>query len=126
MAANSFVPSPISLTFSLSFSQYIKVLESVKFASEAIRGTYFADKADPTAKDLPSAVRAKLVHTLQSTCAIDDSVLQARSHLARSLYQNEFQVFVKEQLVEQTKVRLGGGIEAFEGLGQAFCLTNPR
>lgn len=113
-------------SFFPSFSQYIKVLESVKFASEAIRGTYFTDSADPTAEDLPSATRAELVHTLQSTFAIDASVHQARSHLARSLYENEFQGFVKEQLVEQTKVRLGSGSEAFEGLGQAFCLTNPR
>ncbi|KAK4704492.1 hypothetical protein P7C70_g1726, partial [Phenoliferia sp. Uapishka_3] len=49
--------------------------------------------------------------------------------LLRSLYYNEFNAYVKHRLVQHAHVRLGApelGSASIEGLGEAFCLTNPR
>ncbi len=104
--------------------QYMTAVETLKSASEAIHDTYLNEATAPL--DLPAAPRSELFHSLQSTFALDASIAQARSHLAKSLYQNEFQSFVKDLLIEQSKVKLGAAADTIEGLGQAFTLTNPR
>lgn len=52
-----------------------------------------------------------------------------QQHLLTSLYENEFQQFVRFKLVERAKVRLGKAIlsdREKDGLSDAFVITNPR
>lgn len=41
---------------------------------------------------------------------------------------NEFQNFIRNQIIESTKVKLGESIDPndLDGLGNCYCLTNPR
>ncbi|MCO5552886.1 hypothetical protein L7F22_006405 [Adiantum nelumboides] len=70
--------------------------------------------------------------TLRKQYELKTTVAPLQRHLLQSLYRGEFQNFVKAKLVEHNKVRLGtlmddsaGGTSA-SGLGDCFCLTNPR
>ncbi|KAK4700434.1 hypothetical protein P7C70_g5812, partial [Phenoliferia sp. Uapishka_3] len=49
--------------------------------------------------------------------------------LLSSLYSNEFQTYIKHRLVDHAQVKLGHlqlSSDMKAGLGEAFCLTNPR
>ncbi|KAF8320538.1 PAS domain-containing protein [Cantharellus anzutake] len=50
-----------------------------------------------------------------------------QQYLLESMYSNEFQSFVKQRLIEQAEVKLGRHkVANADGLGDCFCLTNPR
>lgn len=81
---------------------------------------------------IPGPTFSHLFSSLRSLVAVDASPFDsAQGHLLRSLYDNEFQRFVRNRVVETARVRLGrfdlsAGDAEKDGLGDCFCLTNPR
>lgn len=109
-------------------STYTKTLQQLKNSCEAIHDLYLAEDSPDYVQDMPSLVASELIESLRAAFHLPVSTEPVHSHLLKSLYQNEFQRFIKKQLVEDTKVRLGkldlGDDQT--GLGDCFCLTNPR
>lgn len=57
------------------------------------------------------------------------SLTPVQEHIRQSLYKNQFQRFIRSMIVEQHRVKLGAFQDEdddYTGLGDCFCLTNPR
>lgn len=111
--------------------QYAKQTEAVRSASDALHDVYLALDSESHV-DLPENLAFDFYSTLRKQYELKTTVAPLQRHLLQSLYRGEFQNFVKAKLVEHNKVRLGtlmddsaGGTSA-SGLGDCFCLTNPR
>ncbi|PWN54058.1 hypothetical protein IE53DRAFT_383399 [Violaceomyces palustris] len=105
-----------------------KVVKHLKATSEALHDVYLANDS-VSHVDLPAQNSIQLYETLKTAFDLPASTEHIQNHLLRDLYHNEFQRFIKKQLVEASKIRLGK-IELDEGerdgLGDCFCLSNPR
>lgn len=112
-------------------SQYARQTESIRTASDALHDVYLALDSDSHV-DLPENLAFDFYSTLRKHYELKTTVAPLQQHLLQSLYKREFQSFVKAKLVEHNKVRLGtlmddsGTGASNTGLGDCFCLTNPR
>ena len=107
--------------------QYVKSSEAIRQASEALHDVYLAEDSEGHVA-LPDEAAEHLYTTIKSHFEVRASLGPVQQHLLHSLYKTEFQRFVKAQLVEHHKIRLGDFDMDGDrnGLGDCYCLTNPR
>ncbi|KAG0142594.1 hypothetical protein CROQUDRAFT_662383 [Cronartium quercuum f. sp. fusiforme G11] len=102
----------------------------LKAQCEALFALYYHANSDGHVAESPKAVNEASIQTLASLSSGLDGLRLSRSQdwLTQSLYDSEFQRFVTSKLVDQTQLRLGRGLKATElsGLGDSFCICNPR
>ncbi|KAJ7623906.1 hypothetical protein DFH06DRAFT_1008721 [Mycena polygramma] len=78
---------------------------------------------------LSPEVRRELLGALQHVLGANASLGSTQAQLLESLYNNQFQRFVKHKIIQETHVTLGKAnlmSQDSEGLGDTFVLTNPR
>ncbi|KAK4695271.1 hypothetical protein P7C70_g8582, partial [Phenoliferia sp. Uapishka_3] len=125
------VATPDSRTSHLDLWMDLAALQALgakaRLAALSIRDTYLVDEGANHADVGPQLLKES-VKALRSTMGVGD--LDGPSNkLLNSLYHHEFTSYVKFRLVEHAQVRLGAlelGSASIAGLGEAFCLTNPR
>ncbi|KAJ7112818.1 hypothetical protein C8R43DRAFT_133480 [Mycena crocata] len=79
--------------------------------------------------DLSPENRRELLMVLQRILAVDSSLGNTQHQLLESLYNDQFQRFVKHKIIQEAHVTLGKAnlaSQESEGLGDTFVLTNPR
>ncbi|UZJ51730.1 hypothetical protein CBS101457_001050 [Exobasidium rhododendri] len=108
--------------------QYTKQNEAIRKSSEALHDIYLAQDSDGHVP-LPAEMSEDFYETIKRQYEVRASLGSIQQHLLKSLYKTEFQTFVKAQLIEHNKVKLGSFADedvTRSGLGDCFCLTNPR
>ncbi|PWN42464.1 hypothetical protein IE81DRAFT_124085 [Ceraceosorus guamensis] len=106
--------------------QFDKQMADVRTTSEALFDIYLAEDS-PMHVALPQELGDQYFDTLRKQFELKASLDQTAQHLLSSLYKTEFQSFVKAQLIEHNKVKLGRfDNNERTGLGDCYCLTNPR
>jgi PAS domain S-box-containing protein len=111
-------------------SQYVRQNHAICSASQDFYENYLAqDNAERVS--LPQGMADNFYILLKKQSEMQASVGPMQQHLLQSLYRTEFQLFVKAQFIQHYKVKLGhlnNSEEDFEqtGLGDCYCLTNPR
>ncbi|GAA5870606.1 hypothetical protein JCM8547_002060 [Rhodosporidiobolus lusitaniae] len=102
------------------------------FASKGISNVYLDPDAPSHVSDLPKEdVLKPLVSALKSLTAGTPGLEPASKHLLHSLYEKEFEGFVKLRLLKHTKAQLSKyhlspDDRGRSGIGSAFLITNPR
>jgi PAS domain S-box-containing protein len=107
--------------------QYNKQNEAIRGASEALHDVYLAQDSNSHIP-IPDQLSDDFYDTLKKQFQVRPSLEPLKQHLLNSLYQSDFKLFVKARLVEQYKVKLGSFAQDGDqsGLGDCYCLTNPR
>ncbi|KAJ7278226.1 hypothetical protein C8J57DRAFT_1126124 [Mycena rebaudengoi] len=103
-------------------------IEQAQINGAAFRDLYVSNSGDSHVA-LPTEDRRELLTVLQRVLAVDSSFGTTQSHLLESMYNNQFQRFVKHKIIQETHVTLGKvnlSSADSEGLGDTFVLTNPR
>ncbi|ORY91586.1 hypothetical protein BCR35DRAFT_70972 [Leucosporidium creatinivorum] len=75
---------------------------------------------------LSSELREDVLGSLRQGMIVGDSLDLPQQHLLQGLYNSAFHDFIRHKLIEEASVRLGQVGLSGTGLGDAFCLTNPR
>ncbi|TDL16881.1 hypothetical protein BD410DRAFT_590344 [Rickenella mellea] len=107
---------------------YTRLIEDVKMNGEAFRDIYLTEGSDSFVS-LPQEVRREVLAALRKLVNLDTSFESTQRHLLHKMYHHQFQRFVKHKLIQETQVMLGKhnlSTDEQEGLGDCFCLTNPR
>ena len=86
--------------------QFERQMVDVRSTSEALFDVYVAEDS-PMHVELPVELSDQYFETLRKQFELKASLDQTTQHLLSSLYKNEFQSFVKAQLIEHHKVKLG-------------------
>ncbi|KAK7017335.1 hypothetical protein R3P38DRAFT_1322325 [Favolaschia claudopus] len=101
----------------------------VRAAGVAFRDLYVSNSGDSHVTLAPE-VRRELLAALQHIVASDASFGSTQTQLLDGMYQDQFQRFIKHQIIQETHVSLEksnlAAQELSEGLGDTFVLTNPR
>lgn len=116
------------LDFYFDLGQYNRQANHLKETTEAIHDIYLAEDSDDHVP-LPAGYSDNLYDTLRRTFDMQISLNPMQDHIRQSLYKNQFQRFIRSMIVEQHRVKLGAfqdEDEDYTGLGDCFCLTNPR
>ncbi|CAO1625071.1 unnamed protein product [Parajaminaea phylloscopi] len=116
------------LDFYFDLGQYNRQATHLKETTEALHDLYLAEDSDDHVP-LPSEFGDRLYDTLRRTFDMQISLTPMQEHIRQSLYKNQFQRFIRSMIVEQHRVKLGtfqDENEEYTGLGDCFCLTNPR
>ncbi|KAN0064420.1 hypothetical protein ACQY0O_002618 [Thecaphora frezii] len=112
----------------LDLQAMTSLVQHLKVSSESIHDVYLSSQS-ASQVSMPAQQGKLLLESLKTAYSLPVSVEHMQNHLLTSLYHGEFHRFVKSQLVEQAKTKLGKvELEGEErnGLGQCFCLSNPR
>ncbi|UZJ57617.1 hypothetical protein CBS101457_006937 [Exobasidium rhododendri] len=107
---------------------YVQTNRAICQASEGFFDLYLAQDS-PDFVHLPEGMSDDFYLLLKKQFELKASVGPMQQHLLQSLYKSEFQLFVRAQLIEHNKVRLGSFRDyenTASGLGDCYCLTNPR
>ncbi|KAF8143461.1 hypothetical protein K438DRAFT_1875996 [Mycena galopus ATCC 62051] len=103
-------------------------MKRLRASGLAFRDLYVSDSGDAHVPLSPE-VRRELLGVLQHVLAADASFGSTQAHLLESMYNDQFQRFVKHKIIQETHVTLGKAnltSQESEGLGDTFVLTNPR
>ncbi|KAJ7727615.1 hypothetical protein B0H16DRAFT_1331502 [Mycena metata] len=103
-------------------------IDQIRANGQAFRDLYMSSSSDAAVK-LTSDARRELLGVLQQVLAVDSSLGSTQNHLLESLYNDQFQRFVKHKIIQEAHVTLGKAnltSQESEGLGDTFVLTNPR
>ncbi|TIA95399.1 hypothetical protein E3P96_03843 [Wallemia ichthyophaga] len=107
---------------------YDKLVNQIKAGSEVLYELYLSSSSSNKVT-VPPVHTENTFHGLQKLSQTNSGLGPIQQHLLSSLYENEFQQFVRFKLVERAKVRLGKAIlsdREKDGLSDAFVITNPR
>ncbi|KAJ7471103.1 hypothetical protein FB451DRAFT_1135399 [Mycena latifolia] len=106
-----------------------QTVDQLQGDAAAFRDLYLAP-AGSAHVELAPETRRELLGMLQRVLGVDASLGSTQHRLLESLYNDQFQRFVKHKLIQEAHVTLGtanlAAAEGREGLGDAFVLTNPR
>ena len=83
----------------------------------------------PNRLKLPSSVHRDVDLVLRTSHTPQAGVAfrSAQQYLLDSMYQGQFQNFVKQKIIEKTEARFANvNFQTSDGLADCFCLTNPR
>lgn len=100
----------------------ISFLLWITATEEAVRDIYLAEES-PTYQDLLLEIDIRIFESLRKTLKLKVVSLDgAQSHLLRTLLQNKLQSFIKTQISEMYKVKLGERIypNDWDGLGNCY------
>ncbi|KAJ6578144.1 hypothetical protein B0H19DRAFT_1338142 [Mycena capillaripes] len=103
-------------------------MEQLRTNGLAFRDLYVSDSGEAHVPLSPE-VRRELHRVLQYVFAADASLGSTQAHLLESMYNDQFQRFVKHKIIQEAHVTLGKPnltSQQGEGLGDTFVLTNPR
>ncbi|KAF7366092.1 hypothetical protein MVEN_00485500 [Mycena venus] len=103
-------------------------MEQLRANGLAFRDLYVSNSGEPHVP-LPLEVRRDLLGALQHVIAADASFGSTQARLLESMYNDQFQRFITQQIIQEMHVTLGKAnlkSQASEGLGETFILTNPR
>lgn len=116
------------LDFYFDLNQYERQAQHLKETTEALHDLYLAEDSESHV-NLKEQDSDELYTTLRRTFDMQVSLNPMQENIRQSLYKNQFQRFIRSMIVEQYRVKLGAFAEEDEdytGLGDCFCLTNPR
>ncbi|KAG0150047.1 hypothetical protein CROQUDRAFT_652713 [Cronartium quercuum f. sp. fusiforme G11] len=128
LVKNETSESVAKLDMWLDTRSYGRIINAVKKGSMGIHDLYLTPGSTGTVT-LPAEQNSQLFAALRQVVSLNVSFDSTQRHLLNSLYHHEFQRFIKQQIVSQAQVRLGKfnlRDEDRNGLGDCFCLTNPR
>ncbi|KAJ6578148.1 hypothetical protein B0H19DRAFT_912610, partial [Mycena capillaripes] len=103
-------------------------MEQLRSNGLAFRDLYVSGSAEAHVQLSPE-VRRELHGVLQHALAYDTSLGSTQAHLLESMYNDQFQRFLKHKILQEAHVTLGKPnltSQESEGLGDTFVLTNPR
>ncbi|KAF7335403.1 hypothetical protein MVEN_02193000 [Mycena venus] len=103
-------------------------IEQLRANGLAFRDLYVSNSGEAHVL-LPPEVRRDLLGALQHVIAADASLGSTQARLLESMYNDQFQRFIKHKIIQETHLTLGrANLTSQEGagLGDAFILTNPR
>ncbi|KAF9513070.1 hypothetical protein BS47DRAFT_1485914 [Hydnum rufescens UP504] len=108
-------------------SSHARLLEELYAHSEALHDIYL-DPGSHYSVKLPPTVHREVDQALRQKFNKFESVLDpTQQHLLETMYHHQFQGFVKTKLMQQAHIKLGKhSLTNPDGLGDCFCLTNPR
>ncbi|KAJ7189418.1 hypothetical protein GGX14DRAFT_609339 [Mycena pura] len=113
-------------------TQFIaQAMDELRSAGRAFRDLYVSGTGDAHVPLTPEA-RRELRAVLQQVLAADAGLSTTQSQLLDSMYNDQFQRYVKHQIIQEAHVALGranlnaAGAHVGQGLGDTFVLTNPR
>ncbi|GAA97696.1 uncharacterized protein L969DRAFT_55472 [Mixia osmundae IAM 14324] len=108
---------------------FARLLTQLSLGATGIRHLYVQDGA-PLPVHLTSEAEKEVTSTLLQLEAVQSSFQIAQSEILQEMYASEFPAFVKAKLVQEAHVQLGKlRLDAegnSSGLGDCWCLTNPR
>ncbi|CAO1634918.1 unnamed protein product [Sympodiomycopsis kandeliae] len=117
------------LDFYFDLSQYQEQSNNLKQTTEALYDLYVAEDSE-SHMQLPDQYNDELYNSLRRAFDVQVSLNPMQEHVRQKLYKDQFQRFIRAMLIEQNKVKLGvfgdDNDESYTGLGDCFCLTNPR
>ncbi|TIB92323.1 hypothetical protein E3Q19_01988 [Wallemia mellicola] len=105
-----------------------RIIGQLRAGSQALHDLYIAPSST-TKVDMPPNQSEVVFHRLRYLNELDSGLFSSQANLLHSLYEVEFQNFIRHKLIERSKVRLGKeNLSDLEknGLGDSFVLTNPR
>lgn len=105
-----------------------RLIQQLRSGSQALHDLYIAPSSS-TKVDMPPSYSEIVFHRLCYFNELDSGLMGSQANLLQSLYENEFQNFIRHKLVERSRVRLGKeNLSELEknGLSDSFVLTNPR
>ncbi|KAJ7221818.1 hypothetical protein B0H12DRAFT_1151590 [Mycena haematopus] len=103
-------------------------MKQLRASGLAFRDLYVS-KSGEAHVPLSPEVRRELFGALQHVIGADASFSSTEAHLLESMYNDQFQRFVKHKIIQEAHVTLGKAnltSQESEGLGDTFVLTNPR
>ncbi|KAL7415026.1 hypothetical protein BDY24DRAFT_360264 [Mrakia frigida] len=103
---------------------YQKLVKMVKTGALAMNDAYLTRGSPAEISGMPSQLSLEVMGNLQQT-QIFSPFTKVQDHLLETLYQNDFQVFIRRKLIEHSQVRLGS-LGQTDGIGEVFVITNPR
>ncbi|KAJ7816536.1 hypothetical protein B0H14DRAFT_2374578 [Mycena olivaceomarginata] len=110
-------------------AQYLtQATNQLRLSGLAFRDLYVSNSGDAHVP-LSAEVRRELLGALQHIVAADASFSDTQTHLLESMYNEQFQRFIKHKIIQEMHVTLGKAnlaSQESEGLGDTFVLTNPR
>lgn len=117
------------LDFYFDLSQYQQQSNNLKQSTEALYDLYVAEDSESHIQ-LPDEFSDELYNSLRRAFDLKVSLNPMQEHIRQSLYKSQFQRFIRAMLIEQNRVKLGvfadDDNDEYSGLGDCFCLTNPR
>ncbi|KZP12099.1 hypothetical protein FIBSPDRAFT_836588 [Athelia psychrophila] len=108
--------------------QAARFVQDWKANAEALHDLYMTEDSEH-AVALPSEVQRELMMSLRAIVTLDSSFDMTQRFLLHKMYNDQFQGFVKHKIIQEMQVKLGKhnlSAEDQEGLGDCFCLTDPR
>ncbi|KAJ6489017.1 hypothetical protein C8R45DRAFT_1097350 [Mycena sanguinolenta] len=103
-------------------------MKQLRANSLAFRDLYVSNSGEAHVPVAPE-VRRELLGVLQHVSGADLSFNSTQAQLLETMYNDQFQRFVKHKIIQETHVTLGKAnllSQDSEGLGDTFVLTNPR
>ncbi|KAJ7909065.1 hypothetical protein B0H13DRAFT_646451 [Mycena leptocephala] len=103
-------------------------MEQLRATGLAFRDLYVSSSNEAHVQ-LSYEVRRELLGVLQHVLAPNASLGSTQAQLLESMYNDQFQRFVKHKIIQEAHVMLGKAnltAQESEGLGDTFVLTNPR
>ncbi|TIB11509.1 hypothetical protein E3P92_02886 [Wallemia ichthyophaga] len=121
-------PSTYKLDYWTDVDVFERIVGQIRAGSQALHDLYIAPSSN-TKVDMPPNHSEMVFHRLRYLNELDSGLLHSQTNLLHSLYEIDFQNFIRHKLIERSKVRLGKeNLNDLErnGLGDSFVLTNPR
>ncbi|KAL8292443.1 hypothetical protein RQP46_001055 [Phenoliferia psychrophenolica] len=113
----------------LDLRSFKQKAEELHAGSLAMLDVYLSQQAPASRLPIPHHMKHRMHDALLLVMKVDNSLEGPEAHLLASLYQNQFQTYIRHKLVDTASVRLGKfnlSDSDRAGLGDCFCLTNPR
>ncbi|KAK4701056.1 cysteine-dependent adenosine diphosphate thiazole synthase, partial [Phenoliferia sp. Uapishka_3] len=103
--------------------------EELHAGSLAVADVYLHPGVPSSRLPIPNEMKNRLMDALGVVEEVKDSLHGPDQRLLKTLYEGQFSMYIRHKLVETASVRLGKfnlSESEREGLGDCFCLTNPR
>ncbi|KAF7971769.1 hypothetical protein HWV62_19947 [Athelia sp. TMB] len=123
-----FMEDPAELDLWTDTFQAARFVQDWKTNAEALHELYMTQDSE-NAVTLPQEVQRELMMSLRAIVTLDSSFDMTQRFLLHKMYNDQFQGFVKHKIIQEMQVKLGKhnlSAEDQEGLGDCFCLTDPR
>jgi phototropin len=95
-----------------------------------IRQKYLSDES-PLEVGLPSGVRKDFIQEIENCTtstlpALTDDIIKSKTHIETLLLTDSYPMFVKHQMTTNVREALAKSKNEYHGLGDCFCMTDPK
>ncbi|KAA1103657.1 hypothetical protein PGTUg99_005958 [Puccinia graminis f. sp. tritici] len=103
-------------------------IEAQENAKKVLHHYHESDGKRSTRTSLIARLDGEAIKETVNLAHSSQVLVASRQYLLESLYNDTFKQFITSKLLEITKMKLCSGVdeETCQGLGDSFCVTNPR